>query len=175
MQNEQQMNQPLNEDGSKKKRMNKLERKAQRHEGAINSFSLSTHSQITSGYVAGTERKPTNIMFCFIFIFFIIGMITISVIGFSKGNYKALIAGVNSQQQICGYSPGVEGFPKTYYFLDDQETLRAECVTVCPKDAEQRFGTDECAGTPEMCMITNGYPTTEILGYCVPNSIDGQG
>jgi len=98
--------------------MNKMERKANKHSGAINSFSLSQKSQIVSGYVAGGERKPTNCVFCIVFLFFIFGMITISIIGFTKGNYKALIAGVDSDGNICGYTPVVSNLEKTYYFLN---------------------------------------------------------
>ena len=128
------LDQPLN-DGGKKKRMNKAERQAAKHQTAINSFSLSTHSQIVNGYVAGTDRKATDPVFCFVFIAFIIAMIAISIVGFTKGNYRALIAGVDGNQRICGHSPGVEAFPLTYYDMDinsDPITFTPHCVTVCP-------------------------------------------
>jgi len=47
----------------------------------------------------------TNFVFCVVFVFFILGMITISVIGFVKGDSQALIAGVDSDGNICGFSP----------------------------------------------------------------------
>lgn len=110
------MNEPLQENG-KKKRMNKMERQAKKHSAAIDSYSFATHSQIRNGYVGGNDRKATDPAFCCVFITFIIGMIAMSIVGFTKGNYKALIAGVDSHGNICGYSENVANMPMTYYMV----------------------------------------------------------
>lgn len=99
MQQEQQnYDQPLQqqEQGKKKKRLNKQERQLKRHQTSINSFSLSERSQIQTGYVGGSDRKPTNCVFLFIFIFFGIAMLGLSIYGFSKGDVKKLVAPQNS-------------------------------------------------------------------------------
>ena len=111
---DQNLDQPL-QDGGQKKKMNKIERRAAKHQGAIDGFSLNTHSQIQSGYVAGGDRKATDKVFCFVFIAFIIGMLAMSIVGFTKGNYKALIAGVDQNGLICGYSPEVKNYDNIYY------------------------------------------------------------
>jgi hypothetical protein len=45
-------------------------------------------------------------------------MIAMSIYGFVRGNTTALIAGVDSTGNICGFRPTtVENFPKTYYMM----------------------------------------------------------
>ena len=111
--------------------MNKVERQAAKHSTAVNGFSLSTHSQIVNGYVAGGERKATDKVFCFVFIAFILGMIGISIYGFANGDYKALIAGVDADGNICGHTSKVMDMDKTY-FMWNNGALKAVCVSECP-------------------------------------------
>jgi hypothetical protein len=70
-------------------------------------------------------------------------MIAMSIVGFTKGNYKALIAGVDSHGNICGYSDDVKDMPMTYYRLEqngDTVDLRAVCTSVCPDSKDFKFG-----------------------------------
>ena len=136
---------------------------------------MSTHSQIQNGFVAGSERKPTNCAFLFLFLAFLIAMVVCSVIGFVKGDPHTLIAGVDSEGRICGQSDGVTEFPNLYYFLlaDSRLAAGAACVQSCP--TTDATGPLACASTTALnggCTITRGYATQEILGYCVPVSAD---
>lgn len=89
------MDQPLNGQDAKKGN-NKLERRRNKHSGAINNFSLSSDSNIQSGYVSASERGRTNCVCCLVFLCFIAAMVVISIMGFAKGEYKRLIAGIDS-------------------------------------------------------------------------------
>jgi hypothetical protein len=169
------MGQPLN-DGAKKRRMNRAERKREKHSATIEQFSLGTESQIRNGFVAASERKPTNCMFFFLFFAFLIAMIVCSVVGFVKGDPETLIAGVDADGRICGYSEGVENYPNLYYFrLPGNKRLAAgaACVERCPTSAAnvdlQCAPTNVLAGS---CAVTPGYATQNILGYCVPTDFD---
>ena len=44
-------------------------------------------------------------------------MVSISLYGFSKGNYKKLIAPVDANNNLCGFSDGFVDFP--YLFVTD--------------------------------------------------------
>ena len=154
--------------------MNKRERQASRHQGSIDGFTLSANSQIVSGYVAGGERKATNIMFCGLFMVFILAMIALSIVGFTKGNYKALIAGVDSNNRICGYNDEVKDYPNTYYFLNKVDnSLKPTCVKSCPASADDPIDCMPTTATPTCTPVAgSGYSTTDFLGYCVPKDID---
>lgn len=71
-----------------------------------------------------------------------------SIVGFTKGNYKALIAGVDQNGLICGYSPEVKNYDNIYYMqttdASNNVRLKGVCVTTCPAEANTKFGTDEC-------------------------------
>jgi hypothetical protein len=142
---------------------------------------MATHSQIQNGFVAGSERKPTNCAFLFLFLAFLIAMVVCSVIGFVKGDPHTLIAGVDSDGRICGYSDGVTKFPNIYYFLlkDHRLAAGATCVKSCPTTD----GNDVLACAPttilknmkdmkDDCTARTPYATQEILGYCVPVAAD---
>lgn len=130
------------------------------------------NSQIQNGFVAGSERKPTNCIFLFLFLAFLIAMVVCSVIGFVKGDPRALVAGVDTEGRICGVSPGVEDFPNIYYFMAPGRRLAAgaTCVKKCPTTSSN----EDLACVPTTlqptCAVTMPYATQEILGYCVPSA-----
>lgn len=108
-------------------------------------------------------------------------MVVISVMGFVKGDYKKLVAGVDSEGRICGNSldPKTANFPKTYYFLGNGNSLAmgATCVTVCPSSSDYQFNMPgECQPTNNTNCEINlakglGYSTIDVLGHCVPRDL----
>jgi len=79
---------------NKKKVKNSFERKRNRHQATISTFSLNGDTSLVgeSGYVEMGQRKPTN-CFCFlIFVVYLLAMIGMSMYGFIKGDYRKLIA-----------------------------------------------------------------------------------
>ena len=136
---------------------------------------MATHSQIQNGFVAGSERKPTNCACLFLFLAFLIAMVVCSVIGFVKGDPHTLIAGVDSDGRICGYSNEVTKYPNIYYFLLEDQRLAAgaACVRSCPTTDDNDVLA--CAPTKALdrnCTARTPYATQEILGYCVPVAAD---
>lgn len=99
-------------------------------------------------------------------------MFVISIMGFAKGNYRELIAGVDSNGRICGNSqdPTVKDYPNFYYFMDSNLIEGATCVKTCPKTKSDGV---ECAGTTNHpdCIIAagKGYATRDILNFCLPS------
>lgn len=81
-------------------------------------------------------------------------MFVVSIMGFAKGNYKDLIAGVDSEGRICGNSqdPAMKDF-KYFYLIQGLDFIDgASCVRECPRTATDPV---ECApSTTQTCTIT---------------------
>jgi len=76
----------------------------------------------------------------FVFLAFLIAMVVMSIVGFAKGNYQQLVAGIDADGNICGNANDTSvthNFPKTYYFLNttlsgNNLAKGATCVKECP-------------------------------------------
>ncbi|BFZ20245.1 hypothetical protein BsWGS_23284 [Bradybaena similaris] len=86
------------------------------------------------------DRSCTDILCCFIFIIFLLGMIVVSIIGYARGNPYRLVYPTDSQGAICGLGKLED---KPYLFFFDLVTcahLGPAVVTGCP--------------TPQVCVKT---------------------
>jgi len=123
------------------------------------------------------SRRCTDLLCCIVFLAFLGGMGTATVYGYINGNPGKLIAPIDGNEMICGYSPGYEDYPKLY--IDDITDAANNpttvfsygvCVKSCPTSATDPI---ECKTTTTItdCTPPEGeeYTTTEILNYCIPD------
>lgn len=121
------------------------------------------------------SRRCTDMLCCIIFAAFLVGMIWATIYGYVNGNPGKLIAPIDGDKMICGYSPGYEDYPKLY--IGDIVEAAGDsgnvfqygvCVTDCPETADDSV---DCIPTDLVTTCTSpgeGYGTTEILNYCRP-------
>ena len=122
------------------------------------------------------NRRCTDILCCLVFVAFNIGMLVAAIYGYVNGNPGKLIAPIDGDGKICGYSAGYEDYPKLY--IDDISTAATDptnvfhysvCVKECPSDASDPI---ECmtTDTTTACQPDpgQGYGTYEFINYCVP-------
>lgn len=123
------------------------------------------------------NRRCTDILCCIIFTAFLGGMGAATIYGYINGNPGKLIAPIDGNSKICGYSEGYEDYPRLY--LDDIIEAAANptnvfaygvCVKNCPESPSDPI---ECKTTSTVTSCTppagEEYSTTEILDYCFPN------
>ena len=60
------------------------------------------------------ERGCTDILFCLIFIAFIVGMVVVGILGFTKGNPNLLIYPYDENGKACGLD--YKNYPYLYYY-----------------------------------------------------------
>jgi len=73
-----------------KKPTSKFERKQKKHQAAIGGFDVREKSPITNGLVL--DRRPTDVLFCIIFLAFMLSMVGMGIYSFIEGNIQNLIA-----------------------------------------------------------------------------------
>ena len=123
------------------------------------------------------SRRCTDILCCILFAAFCVGMLASSINGYVNGNPWKLVAPIDGDNNICGYSPGYEGYDKLYIndiadAVDNPANIfkYGVCVRSCPGDASDSI---ECkkTGTVTACqpLPGQGYSTHEVLNYCYPN------
>uniref|UniRef100_A0A7S3I6Z9 Choline transporter-like protein n=1 Tax=Favella ehrenbergii TaxID=182087 RepID=A0A7S3I6Z9_9SPIT len=116
---------------------------------------------------------------CILFLVVFVGMIVASIYGYIAGAPWKLIAPIDGDNRICGYTDGLEDYAKLYIAdIDDaaQPSSAATfsvfdygvCVKSCPETTTEAI---ECKTTSEVLTCTKGsrYTTTEFLSYCLPN------
>jgi len=88
-------------------------------------------------------RKCTDMLCCIIFSVFLLGMLISAIYGYAEGNPGKLIAPINGDSLICGYSPGQEDYPKLYIdnivdAIEDTSKVftYGVCVKECPDNAD---------------------------------------
>jgi hypothetical protein len=105
-------------------------------------------------------------------------LIGIAIYGYSNGNLDEILAPVDGQGRICGFSPGVESTP--YLWVSNKaDTLTftgylftsSVCTTSCPTSTTGDGATIGCVNTDWTlangnCETQNLYPTTDIVNYC---------
>ena len=122
------------------------------------------------------KRRCTDLLCCFVFVAFLVGMGISTIWGYANGNPGKLIAPIDGDGMICGYSEGYGDYEKLYIdgivaASNDPSNIFTwgVCVKSCPGSATD---TIECVPTTKnsntACTIPsgNGYGTHEILNYC---------
>ncbi|XP_033105091.1 choline transporter-like protein 5-B [Anneissia japonica] len=93
-----------------------------------------------------SNRSCTDIICCFVFVLFIVGLGVVSAIGFQRGNKEIYILVTDYLGQVCGMSESVVDKPYLFFFdylvclnevkppkLDCTTSLQV-CVDECPKE-----------------------------------------
>jgi hypothetical protein len=127
------------------------------------------------------NRKCTDMCCCLIFLVFIGAMITMTGYGAKYGQVEAILAPVDGDSRICGFSPEVKDHP--YLYLANLSSAMANpslmfnvgsCVKECPT---KKGSTIECIDTKKTsgfggCASKPIYGTTKIpkLKYCIPDT-----
>jgi len=133
------------------------------------------------------DRKCTDICCCMIFVAFLGTIGFMGVYGYLNGEVSKLIAPVDANGRICGFSAGVEKYPALYvadiaWALKyptsvDQIFKFSTCVETCPATATS---TVNCVNTininknslTAVCPPTSPdykvYSTKNYFDYCIP-------
>ena len=121
------------------------------------------------------SRRCTDLLCCLVFLAFFVGMVWATIYGYINGNPGKLIAPIDGDGSICGYSTGYENYPKLY--IGDIIEAAADagnvfqfgvCVTECPANADDSV---DCMTTTKVSTCTSpgeGYGTNDVLNYCRP-------
>lgn len=125
-------------------------------------------------------RRCTDIFCCMLFTATFVGMIVCSFIGYISGDPWKLVAPIDGDSKICGWSEGYEEY--SHLYIGDIENALGGfisaidvfdygvCVKECPTEK-----TDEIlcmtTGKVDYCQPKTGeaYTTYEFLSYCIPN------
>jgi len=100
-----------------------------------------------SKHVAGivTERRPTDVFWCGVFVVFLLAMVGICGFSVVKGDIQRLIAPQDASRRFCGIDEAVKDKKNVYWTMSlpldtfgADETARAiyssaVCVKECPK------------------------------------------
>jgi solute carrier family 44 (choline transporter-like protein), member 2/4/5 len=120
------------------------------------------------------NRKCTDVLMGIFFFAFLCLMAFMTGYGYVNGQPDMLLAPVDKNGDICGYTEGFQNYPYLYIYditgaLDYPYDLTGmtTCVTECPTTMDQTLDCENQA----MCDRSSytRYTTSEFLGYCVPN------
>ena len=88
------------------------------------------------------DRGCTDILFCLLFIAFIVGMVVVAILGFTQGNPNLLIYPYDENGRSCGLN--ITGYPYIYFYNAVQQLAwggnsslimsQSFCVASCPSD-----------------------------------------
>lgn len=122
------------------------------------------------------HRRCTDLLCCLIFVAFIVYMGVETVYGYVNGNIDKLLAPIDGNGQICGFTDTVKDYP--YLYIDDISTASADplkffnygvCVKSCPSSATDTIDCVTTTYVPYCAPNTDdGYETDEVFDYCVP-------
>lgn len=162
--------QQLNPDGPPAKKMNRAEKKADRHRERIQAFQFQNESQCRSGYVAASDRVATDCCFGIVFLLVIVAMIGLSAYGFAKGNAALLLAPTDPDGHICGdpADEKLKAHPNIYFTNLDADNIldTAVCVAECPAEKGDPIA---CVTTKKVPACGNAlYGSEDVLYFCVP-------
>ena len=124
-------------------------------------------------------RRCTDIICCLIFSATIGAMFAATFYGYAVGEPWKLLAPIDGDLNICGFTPGYEEYTKLY-IGDINEAAQPSavysffqygvCVKSCPTTLEEQV---QCKPTSEVdtCGPDAGeaYTTYELFSYCIPN------
>ena len=132
------------------------------------------------------KRWPTDILllfaiFCVWVTMTLLGFVSIGIISSSelpKGDPQRLLAEIDYNDRICGYSSGVTSKPNAYYMLDKTVVCVASCPTstsytkfICQDDYQSSADSSQAYGF----LLTAAYKcnyeieTTAYVSRCIPN------
>ena len=106
-----------------------------------------------------------------------VGMFWATIYGYINGSPGKLIAPIDGDKNICGYSTGFEDYPLLY--IDDISKAAnnptkvfsySVCVKSCPSSVDDPIECKTTTGMPS-CQPDPGmeYATTEFFNYCLPD------
>jgi len=145
-------------------------RKRVKHKAAIEDFSVREKSPIVNGMVL--DRKPTDVLFCFIFLAFMLAIVGMAAYGFFNGNIQKLVALQDGDHKLCGVDNSLEDYP--YLYLTDLTKDDAFELGVCVKECPGKSGNIEChptqwiTGCNSKAVTDNRYPSNNVVGICFP-------
>ena len=124
-------------------------------------------------------RRCTDVICCMIFSATFFGMIVLSFIGYIAGEPWKLIAPIDADRNICGWTDGYQDYPYLMIGKIDEAASPSDlfdvfdygvCVKECPTTKDQ---TIECKPTEEVtyCQPTadEAYTSYVVFSYCIPN------
>ncbi len=107
-------------------------------------------------------RKCTDVLCCIIFAATVVGMFIFTFMGYINGAPWKLVAPIDGDNRICGYTPGLEDYTHLYIAKIDEAATPSNvhnvfeygvCVKSCPTEKD----------APIECV-----PTTEVTSCVVP-------
>ena len=128
--------------------------------------------------ISEKSRKCTDVLCCLIFLIFNVGMVAATTYGFENGQPGRLIAPIDSDGKMCGFSNGYENFPKLY--IDDivraaanptKIFLYSVCVEKCPRRATDVIHCKPTARNTDCnsLVLNERYGTLDLANYCYPD------
>jgi hypothetical protein len=98
--------------------MNRAQKRQARHQGSIDQFTIrNTGINPTSGLVAHSDRKCTDVICGGLFWITIAALLGVSIYCLTEGNITTLIAPVDGRKNICGYK---DASKHSYLFFADE-------------------------------------------------------
>jgi choline transporter-like protein 2/4/5 len=107
------------------------------------------------------NRHCTDILFCLLFMAFIVGCVVVASFGFSKGNPNLVLYPYDEDGNQCGLGSATQ-YPYIYFYntldnLNNYNTTgiaQGVCVTTCPTEFTGRL---DCLATliNPTCQVTN--------------------
>lgn len=101
-------------------------------------------------------------LFCILFVAFIVGLVVVSLFGFKNGKPERLLAPLDANGMFCGLANGVDQKYVNYpylYLLDlsagENILASAVCVSKCPLNNTE----------PVDCIPTTAYPSCDKFVY----------
>lgn len=85
------------------------------------------------------QRSCTDVLFCLLFLAFVVGLGVISVFGYNHGQPERLLAPLDADGKFCGIEQGYEAY-KYLYIMDVSQSdilSTAVCVSSCPSKESQ--------------------------------------
>ena len=123
-------------------------------------------------------RRCTDIICCMIFTATVVGMMICTVYGYAEGAPWKLLAPIDGDGRICGYTSGVEDYTHLYIGNIDEAAQPSNvmdvftygvCVKECPSATNEVIS---CVPTKQVtsCQPAAGeaYITYDIFSYCAP-------
>ena len=125
------------------------------------------------------DRSCTDILCCFVFLAFIIGMVILSVFGFQQGDPMRILTPFDSKGNRCGFkneTTGVnmEEYPYKYFTMVSGEVSADYSNSICVKSCPEKGTKPQCLSGVHGCNAEGGftaaiYPSKPQLGkYCIP-------
>jgi len=121
------------------------------------------------------KRKCTDVLCCIVFVCFMVSMICFSIVGYMNGEIDKMLAPVDGNGRLCGFSTGVEGYPKLWIANLDKATNSPTdmfdwgvCTKECPESVNSTVSCVDTKNVHNCSTPGNSYGTYDLLDYCLP-------